>query len=70
MQPKQKFVSVSAREAEDKFAVMGSGTVLHRDQFVQRSIAKGGLTHLRVSCRWKGFAKQNERDIGWEAQVS
>lgn len=70
MQPKQKFVSVSAREPEDKFAVMGRGTVLHRDQFVQRSIAKGDLTHLRASCSWKGLTKQNERDIGWEAQVS
>lgn len=55
--------------ARGQLAVMGWVTV-GRDQLPERSSAKGRLTHLRASCSWKRLARQNERNVGGEAQLS
>lgn len=55
------------KAARGQLAVMGRVTV-SRDQLAERSSAEGSLTHLRASCGWKRLAKQNEKNLGGEAQ--
>lgn len=62
-------VCVGQSKAAKGQLVMWRVTV-HRDHHVERSVAKRALTHLGASCSGKGLAKHNERDIGWEVQLS
>ena len=57
------------KAARGQLAVMGRVTVSW-DQRAERSSAEGSLAHLRASCSWKRLAKQNERNMGGEAQLA
>ena len=55
------------KAARGQLAVIGRVTV-SQDQLAERSSAEGSLMHLRASCGWNRLAKQNEKNLGGEAQ--